>query len=127
MSVEAHNYYKIMIYMRVSSFSDCDTQFNNTSGGIYSYGYHSPDGYPNHMECIYTLVALPGKRIFLEFVDFDVEHESKCRYDYVQVGHRKQTCVYIGYVACITKNECRFSRYFRYRNDPKVLNSVSII
>ena len=54
-----------------------------TTGSIKSPNY--PSNYPNKKDLKYPIKVESGSRIELTFVDFAIEAESSCSYDYVQV------------------------------------------
>ncbi|XP_078583907.1 uncharacterized protein LOC144866419 [Branchiostoma floridae x Branchiostoma japonicum] len=41
--------------------------------------------YLNNMDCSWTITADPGKVVVVEFLEFDVEYESRCRYDFLEL------------------------------------------
>jgi len=53
------------------------------TGAIKSPNY--PSNYPNSKDQTYSIKVETGSKIELTFVDFVIEDESKCGYDYVQV------------------------------------------
>ncbi|XP_017881696.1 cubilin [Ceratina calcarata] len=65
------------------------TTFKNRCGGLYTESngmIQSPskDGvYTNDEECIWTIVAPPGNVVQLTWLNFDLEHNIRCRFDYV--------------------------------------------
>merc|ERR1712062_156469 len=54
-------------------------------GEIQSPNY--PAAYPNNLDKTWNLEVAPGQRIKLTFESFDLEADSHCRYDYVQISH----------------------------------------
>ena len=58
------------------------------SGEVTSPNY--PDNYPNNAATTTPIEVSAGSRIELEFVDFAIEDESTCAYDYVQ-GQQTQS------------------------------------
>lgn len=68
-------------------FTECAsmTQLTNTSGWFSSPGF--PSSYPNNVECAWTIPIPPGLKIYLTFLEFDVEEcGASCSCDYVEVG-----------------------------------------
>ncbi|XP_078603464.1 uncharacterized protein LOC144877421 [Branchiostoma floridae x Branchiostoma japonicum] len=41
--------------------------------------------YRNNLDCIWIIEADPGKVVVVEFLEFDVEFEPRCRYDFLQL------------------------------------------
>ncbi|XP_019639146.1 PREDICTED: uncharacterized protein LOC109481108 [Branchiostoma belcheri] len=56
-------------------------------GSVVSFGCN--DGYvlfgQERLTCIWILVADPGKVVVTNFSQFDIEFESRCRYDYLRI------------------------------------------
>jgi len=50
---------------------------------IRSPGY--PSNYDSNLDCIWTITAPEGSMMKLEFLNFDLEPDSSCTYDYVSV------------------------------------------
>ena len=44
-----------------------------------------PMRYPDNKHCYYTIRQVPGNVITLTFVDFSIEHEADCNFDYIEV------------------------------------------
>lgn len=64
------------------------TQLTNTSGWFSSPGF--PSSYPNNVECAWTIPIPPGLKIYLTFLEFDVEEcGASCSCDYVEVAFTK--------------------------------------
>lgn len=59
---------------------ECGVLVNST---LKSPGY--PSTYPADMHCEYSVPIPPGGPIGIYFVDFDVEFDSSCRYDFVKI------------------------------------------
>lgn len=55
-------------------------------GSFSSPGY--PGNYPPNKECIWYIHTDPGKRLQLTIHDFDVEYESTCQYDILEVREK---------------------------------------
>ncbi|XP_046548083.1 tolloid-like protein 2 [Haliotis rubra] len=63
----------------------CNATINGTTGTFES----QPGGYGSHMYCTYTInTPSPGELLF-NFPLFDVERDSSCRYDAVEMGGDK--------------------------------------
>ena len=78
--------YMIVIWPRIvydSTGSSCGGDLTTPTGSFVSPNYPSP--YGHSAECIFTITVARGSRIQLAFVDFDLESNSNCRYDYVLV------------------------------------------
>ncbi|XP_046547873.1 dorsal-ventral patterning tolloid-like protein 1 [Haliotis rubra] len=70
----------------------CNATINGTSGTFES----QPGGYGSHMYCTYTInTPSPGELLF-NFPLFDVERDSSCRYDAVEMGGDKLCGTNIG-------------------------------
>ncbi|XP_035676199.1 cubilin-like [Branchiostoma floridae] len=41
--------------------------------------------YQTNVDCSWTIVAHPGKVVVVEFLEFDIEYEARCRYDFLQI------------------------------------------
>jgi hypothetical protein len=65
----------------VCTGGDCSS--STEAGGIKSPNY--PSNYPNSKDQSYPIKVATGSRIKLTFVDFAVEDDDQCSYDYVQV------------------------------------------
>ncbi|KAM6162076.1 cubilin isoform 2-T2 [Erethizon dorsatum] len=61
----------------------CGGELFGAMGSFSSPGY--PGNYPPNKECIWYIRTAPGRRIQLTIHDFDVEYESTCRYDVLEV------------------------------------------
>ncbi|XP_078616467.1 CUB and sushi domain-containing protein 3-like [Branchiostoma floridae x Branchiostoma japonicum] len=44
--------------------------------------------YQNNLNCSWTIVADPGNVVVVEFPEFDIEYEARCRYDFLQLQDR---------------------------------------
>ena len=53
------------------------------SGELKSNGY--PSSYPNSHHSSQSMEVDPGQKILIKFVDFSVEHHSRCGYDSVMI------------------------------------------
>ena len=60
-----------------------DCKSNKETGSIKSPNH--PSAYPNSKDQTYSLKVAAGSRIELTFVDFVIEADDQCGYDYVQV------------------------------------------
>ncbi|XP_078384784.1 uncharacterized protein LOC144667259 [Oculina patagonica] len=58
----------------------CGSVVNNT---LTSPRY--PDKYPRNMDCNYSVPIPQGMALKIDFHEFDVEYESKCRFDYLVI------------------------------------------
>ncbi|XP_010605410.1 cubilin [Fukomys damarensis] len=61
----------------------CGGELFGDRGSFSSPGY--PGKYPSNRECIWYIHAAPGSQIQLTIHDFDVEYESTCQYDVLEV------------------------------------------
>lgn len=57
---------------------------SGVEGSFSSPGY--PNSYPHNKECIWNIRVAPGKSIQLTIHDFDVEYQSSCNFDSLEVG-----------------------------------------
>lgn len=78
-------------------FTECAlmTNLKNTSGWFSSPGF--PSNYPNNVECAWTIPIPPGSKIYLTFLEFDVEEcGASCSCDYVEVrrSHSQRSCLH---------------------------------
>jgi len=65
-------------------FLDCGGALNIDSHGTLS-SPGSPGKYPPNRDCYWTLNAIPGKRIQLNFFSLKFERHINCSYDYLEV------------------------------------------
>ncbi|XP_061661714.1 procollagen C-endopeptidase enhancer 2b isoform X6 [Syngnathoides biaculeatus] len=65
----------------------CGGNFTGQTGIIGSQGY--PGVYPPNTKCVWRITVPEGKVVVLTFRSLDLENDSMCRYDYVDVhsGH----------------------------------------
>ena len=45
-----------------------------------------PHSYPPRTDCIWHITVEPRHQVVLTFEDFDIEHSTECRFDYVAVS-----------------------------------------
>ncbi|XP_035697805.1 CUB and sushi domain-containing protein 1-like [Branchiostoma floridae] len=75
--------------------------------------------YQTNLNCSWTIVADPGKVVVVEFPEFDIEYEARCRHDFLQIQDRP----YLGYSKIMNLAlEEHFASYFepplQYRISP---------
>ncbi|KAJ7388696.1 Tumor necrosis factor-inducible protein 6 protein [Desmophyllum pertusum] len=58
----------------------CGSVVNNT---LKSPGY--PNKYPNYMDCDFQVPIPQNMTMNISFIDFDLEDESSCGYDYLKI------------------------------------------
>ncbi|XP_066275447.1 polycystin-1-like protein 2 [Branchiostoma lanceolatum] len=63
--------------------SGCGGVINTPNGIIQSPGY--PEDYATNLHCVWIIVLDPRQRIYLSFVNFVLEDDSDCEYDYLKV------------------------------------------
>ena len=63
----------------------CGDITTSPSGNISSPDWDGTGFYVDNQNCVWTLVAPTDHVIRLKFLDFDLEWEENCGYDYVQV------------------------------------------
>ncbi|GAA6066689.1 procollagen C-endopeptidase enhancer 2 isoform X1, partial [Tachysurus ichikawai] len=61
----------------------CGGNLTGTSGLMGSQGY--PGVYPPNAKCVWRITVPQGKVVSLTFHSLDLESDSLCRYDYVDV------------------------------------------
>ena len=69
------------------SFCEISATIDSDVGTILSPGY--PEPYVNNLDCNYQLTLPANSSILLEAVDFDVEYEMDCSYDWFKVSLNK--------------------------------------
>ena len=75
-------YYVILRYS-CYHVSACGGTLTSLAGAIQSPNF--PNNYTNGLSCIYVIKP-NSKGVTLTFTSFDLEHESACGYDYVEVS-----------------------------------------
>ena len=65
-------------------FKGCDRNFTESIGNISSLNW--PQNYSHYANCEYRIQVSEGYSIVLDITHFDVEFESLCEYDYMQVS-----------------------------------------
>jgi len=78
--------YIMTLHLHFSVVSHCNEEYfaRTEPANITSPGY--PNEYPNNVDsCITTILANEGQHVMLEFEEFDIEEDSRCRYDYLEV------------------------------------------
>ena len=71
------------IYFYWFSITACSHIYIDISGNITSPYY--PERYRDNMNCTYTIKAVEGSKIKIEFVYLDVENATRCKYDSLKV------------------------------------------
>ena len=68
-----------------SEISHCGAEYHARTepANITSPGY--PDNYPDSVDCATTIFADQGQVIELDFEFLEIEDDSTCRYDYLEV------------------------------------------
>lgn len=64
----------------------CGGQYTSSEGVVISPGFPSP--YTHESECVWTITVPAGDTITLTFTTIDIEFESTCNYDFVEVIKR---------------------------------------
>lgn len=64
----------------------CGGQYTSSEGVVTSPGFPSP--YTHESECVWTITVPAGDTITLTFTTIDIEFESTCDYDFVEVIKR---------------------------------------
>ena len=71
----------LLSYLFLSS--ECGGILNQENGEITSPGY--PNQYPLNLDCIWVILAPSNQVIQVEFRSFQLERQSRCLYDYLEV------------------------------------------
>ena len=74
-------------YRFVGIVVDCGGQLKGKSGTIASVGF--PKNYPVNLRCEWLIQVAEGEKVELMFNSFDLESDSSCRYDFVEVRDGK--------------------------------------
>ncbi|XP_028042901.1 cubilin homolog [Bombyx mandarina] len=61
----------------------CGGTVTSSKGSIASPNY--PNNYHDFQECFYKIVASPGSRIHISFVELDLERTHECEDDYIEI------------------------------------------
>ena len=61
----------------------CGGSLTMPNGTLTSPSY--PDNYPDNADCVYTISQPNGTAIVLTFQSMDIEVESTCAYDYLEI------------------------------------------
>ena len=69
----------------INRFDECGRggYFSTTNGTISSPSY--PDNYPDNADCYYKISQPTGTVILLNFLSMDIEYDSTCAYDYLEI------------------------------------------
>ena len=65
------------------SFLEFKFILRGKGGNLASPNY--PRNYPLNVSCIWTIIPPEDKLVEIDFVDFDLEKNKRCRYDYMQI------------------------------------------
>ncbi|PVD35988.1 hypothetical protein C0Q70_02958 [Pomacea canaliculata] len=63
--------------------SDCTNRLTAFSGAIESPNYPQP--YPHNISCTWIIDTTEGNAVNISFATFDLESDSNCRYDYLEI------------------------------------------
>ena len=58
--------------------------FNSSYGGIITSPSY-PNNYPPNTDCTYTISQPTGTVILLNFLSMDIDYDSSCDYDYIEI------------------------------------------
>ncbi|XP_067876353.1 tolloid-like protein 2 isoform X2 [Heterodontus francisci] len=61
----------------------CEHKISSAEGVITSPNW--PDKYPSRKECTWAISAIPGHRVKLSFIEFEIEQHQECVYDHLEV------------------------------------------
>ena len=67
----------------VIRFDECGGYFSTANGTVTSPSY--PDNYPGNADCTYTISQPNGNVILLNFLSMDIEDDTSCSYDYLEI------------------------------------------
>ncbi|XP_061178089.1 cubilin-like [Saccostrea echinata] len=73
----------LMTYAAVSAGPQCGGQFTSSEGVVTSPNFPSP--YNHRSECVWTITVPAGDTITLTFTTIDIEFDTTCGYDFVEV------------------------------------------
>nr|XP_014268202.2 cubilin [Maylandia zebra] len=71
------------------STSSCGGDLVMETGAFNSPNY--PDAYPPNVECVWTIRSSPGNRIQLSFITFQLQGDSDCQNDYLEIREGNAT------------------------------------
>ncbi|XP_064643493.1 cubilin-like [Lineus longissimus] len=66
--------------------SGCGADLTSSSGSFISPNFPLP--YGHQAECFWTITVSEGSTVMLLFAEFDLEHGTECRYDYLEIRDR---------------------------------------
>ncbi|KAF6722152.1 Cubilin [Oryzias melastigma] len=77
-----------------ASTSSCGGDMVMQSGAFNSPNY--PDAYPPNLECVWTIRSSPGNRVQLSFITFNLQGDSSCDNDYLEIREGNSTGALVG-------------------------------
>ncbi|CAG5895667.1 unnamed protein product [Menidia menidia] len=77
-----------------ASTSSCGGDLVMQNGVFNSPNY--PDAYPPNMECVWTIRSSPGNRLQLSFIMFNLQGDSSCQNDYLEIREGNSTGSLVG-------------------------------
>ncbi|KAM4534255.1 cubilin [Odontesthes bonariensis] len=77
-----------------ASTSSCGGDLVMQNGAFDSPNY--PDAYPPNMECVWTIRSSPGNRLQLSFIIFNLQGDSDCQNDYLEIREGSSTGPLVG-------------------------------
>ena len=90
--INIHKFFIVQFYYQSHAFTELEnwgcgeeTEFSAPNGVLTSHDW--PNNYTNNLDCEYTISVGEdsGSLVMISFTHFDVEYESECDYDYVEV------------------------------------------
>uniref|UniRef100_A0A8C4D9G2 Cubilin n=1 Tax=Dicentrarchus labrax TaxID=13489 RepID=A0A8C4D9G2_DICLA len=72
-----------------ASTSSCGGELVMENGAFNSPNY--PDAYPPNVECVWTIRSSPGNRLQLSFIMFQLQGDSGCQNDYLEIREGNST------------------------------------
>lgn len=76
-----HNGFTLHENLRDCEEGQCTFDITAPYGEISSPDY--PEDYPPNKDCVWHLTTLPGHRIKIMFMEFELEVQQECWYDHV--------------------------------------------
>ncbi|KAM3593822.1 uncharacterized protein V6R79_022582 [Siganus canaliculatus] len=77
-----------------ASTSSCGGDLVMETGAFNSPNY--PDAYPPNVECVWTIRSSPGNRLQLSFIVFQLQQDSGCQKDFLEIREGSSTGPLVG-------------------------------
>ena len=72
--------------MRPKKEELCGGVLHRSSGVVQTPGY--PSLYPNKAKCLWKITSPDGKKVILQFESFDLESQTSCKYDFIDIQEK---------------------------------------